>query len=277
MINPQIYKKALQNLKVIGKKEEKEEKIFEQEKYNVYDEFSKLEDNLRERKRKAEDKIRRKEEKFKYGISKEEEPYCKQVSEFKRVISFMGIIKDKDKNLNFEVYYYDYPKDKKGEKDYSKEREKIPYKEIATIKNDEYALIKVFITDNRKPKNKFSLIVVGKTIFNADVLKRRHYGYGIDCLSNGDNIKQTLKDMPTKEELLTYFEKHKSNILKEYLEEHKKAEQEYIEAIEKTKDNKKWEIAYYEDLKDYYENHYCRGTETKEYKEVIKKLKDLKK
>ena len=243
MINPKEYKKALQNLKVIDKKDDKQKKIFNKEHEKISDKFWKLEKTLNSEKQNVLESLREKRKQFENKIEKEKEPFCLQISEFKRVINFMELIKDSDKSLDFDVYYYGYKKDNQGKEitHYKTkegnwkylEKDKIPYEPIAVIKNDEYASIKAFIVDNGKPKNKFSLVVVGKTIFNEKLCKK-NYDYGCHFRSYRDNINSLLRDAPTKEELLTYFEKIKPNILKDYLEEHKKVEQEYKEAIQRS-------------------------------------------
>ena len=139
-----------------------------------------------------------------------------------------------------------------------------------------YAAIKVFIINNRKPKNKYSLIVAGNTIFDNDTLNIKiPYSYGVDCYEKNANIFFRIKDAPNKEDLTVYFNKNKAKILKDFLIEHKKAEAEFEEIKKMTINNKEWEIIYLEEKKYYYENNVCRGTETQEYKEIIKKLKEL--
>ena len=181
----------------------------------------------------------------------------------------------------FKVYKHDYPRDEKGEVihvqrgnclDYPEEIE-IPYTPIDTIKDDKYAKIQVFITENGKPKNKISLSVEGHTIFPEKIIKSP-YSYGYICRTTHTNIMMTMVDRPTKEELEAYYERNKKGILKQFLEEHKKVEQEYENIIANT-DNKQWEIAYWNNKKDYYENHYNRGTEQPEYKQVLEKLSEL--
>ena len=195
---------------------------------------------------------------------------------FKRILKFMDI--EKEKELNPLVYFYDYPKDEKGEVIRTKEgnypeKEKQYIDPIETIKNDEFAKISVFICGNRKPKNKYTLCVIGSTILNEDLLKVP-YSYGLDVHTDNANIRSWIRDAPNKKELVTYLEKNKDKILKDFLEEHEKTQEEYKEALEIT-NCKEWKIAYWENKKDYYENHYSNGTETPEYKAVLKKLKEL--
>lgn len=283
MITIQEYDEAKNQLKIISEKEKKEWKLLGDDEKKIRDKIWELEKKIRDKKYQAEKEIDIKKEKLKNQISNEEEPHQRKVAEFKRILEYIDIIQDKDKTLDFEVYDYGYPKDEKGEvKRVLKEgcwcypeREKIFYPELSTIKDDEYARIKAFIVENRKPKNKFSLIVVGKSIFPEFIVQRERE-YGIHANTTNDNIRLSLKDAPTKEELVLYFGKHKSTILKDFLNEHEKAEQEYRDVADIITKNKDYILAYWEYNKDYFENSVSRGSESETYKQVLIEIEKLK-
>ena len=98
--------------------------------------------------------------------------------------------------------------------------------------DDDYLKIKVFIVGNRKPKNCYSLIAIGKSLFTEELIKYRH-DYGIDIITSyrGFSLIVSIKDMATTAELKDYYNKHKGKMLTETIEEYQQAKTEYLEAI----------------------------------------------
>jgi len=135
----------------------------------------------------------------------------------RRIIEFLKIEKT---DLNFRAYSYN-----------GYEREKNFLKPIDTI-SDDFKKIQVFIYGNGKPKNKFALCVVGMTIFNKDFLELPKSYLSINKEDGYFNIEKWIKDLPTEKELKIYYEKNKDKILKDFLEEHKKIEKEYLNILE---------------------------------------------
>ncbi len=283
MIGINEYKKAQKELNKIQEEYQKQNKIFDEEYNTNYEKFSDLESELSKKKEIAEDKLEEKRESYRTKIQDKKKPHVEKIQAYKRILTLMKVSKDQ-RDTNFKVYEFDYPRNEKGEVirvqrgdclDYP-EKIEIPYKPIATIKNDKYAKIQVFIVENDKPKNKHSLIIIGKSIFPEELFsERRHpYWYGVRCQTSYNNIAVGIKDSPTKEELISYFKKSGAKTLKDYLDEHRQIEKEYEEATRQT-DNAEWELAYWEDKKDYYEHHYSQETEPEEYKKVLQKIKEL--
>lgn len=279
MITIEQYQQAKQELERLDAEGTTLRERQDKETDALRDKYWKLKRELSDKKGNEEDKITKRHEKEKEKISKREIPHVAITNEHSRIMTMMETSKDYEKP-EFKVYKNDYPRDEKGEVirvqrgvclDYPDKIE-IPYVPIDTIKDDKYAKIQIFITDNDKPKNKFSLSAEGHTIFPEKIIKSSYY-YGYSFHSDGVNIIKAMIDKPTKEELKTYYERNKKGILKQFLEEHKKIEQEYENIIANT-DNKQWEIAYWKNKKHCYEN-YREGTETEEYKEVMKKIKKL--
>lgn len=263
----QQFKENQRKIKTISnnldKLEEKNKKEIYKIKYTIYD--KKLRELIEERNK----KINTLKEDF-YKVSEKQNKEIKNlyfhINKVKRILEFMKIKKEGVKNLDFKAYsYYGYPK----EKNY--------LKPLAIILNDEFKNIQVFIYENDKPKNKFSLCVVGMTIFNTDILEiPKSYGLHINKENGYFNIEKGIKDLPTKEELKIYYEKNKDKILNDFLEEHKKAEEEYKEVLNNYINKKDWVKLYLESRLYYYENCYSHGKETEEYKKIKKEIKNLK-
>lgn len=265
MITIDQYKKAEKELKEIILEDDKLTKKQSQESHKVQEKYWKLEGELSKKKRKEMQKLTKKHEGEKVIINKKSVPHARIISQHTRIMNMMDIHKNRDKT-DFAIYktigYYP-------------ESSKKNYSPLDIIKNDKYAKIQTFIVENNKPKNKFSLIIAGSTIFTEKIMKLP-YIYGYPCGEERANIMYLLKDLPTEKELQEYYKRNKTKILKkDFFKELPEIEKEY-ESVLKNTDNKQWELAYWENKKDYYENHYCRGTETEEYQEVLKQIRKIK-
>jgi hypothetical protein len=190
-----------------------------------------------------------------------------------RIQQLMDIVMDHSSVTAPEVYIYS-DKDEKGNYLGFNKRRKIPINPIQTIKDDGYSIFNLYIVPNTKPTNKYSLIVRGYTIF-GDLLRGFTFGSISGVNESSCNFYITIKDAPTEKELLTYAEKHIDRIMEKIPFSYGLIVGEYQEAEQLLKE-KEWQIFYWEGRKYYYENHYSHGTETKEYKAVLKKLAQLK-
>lgn len=89
---------------------------------------------------------------------------------------------------------------------------------------DEYLHIKLYITENEKSKNQFSLVAMGLCAFGRDENLSLPYSYGmffIDDLSFGQhNIRTVIKDFPSFDLAKRYAENNKSRILKSFLDKY---------------------------------------------------------
>jgi hypothetical protein len=140
-----------------------------------------------------------------------------------------------------------------------------------------YMTVNVYIYENDKPKNKYTLAVLGYSFFaNNDDLINLPKCYGLGLMDLSANIRFAIKDNSSINELKTYYLKQKEKILGDLLKKHAYVEKEY-NAVLKNYNTPEWELLYWEHQKDYYKNHYSRGTETKEYKQVLKEILNLKK
>lgn len=100
--------------------------------------------------------------------------------------------------------------------------------------NDDYLKVKLFIIENDKPKNKYSLIAVGKCLFHEELLKLPKT-YGLPCYTQGFySLESVIKDFPSLAETKDWFGKHKVSLydLKGKYDQVKK---EYQEAMQNYK------------------------------------------
>jgi hypothetical protein len=279
MITIQQVKTAREDIKTLN---EYETKLKDEMRKNQDKEMQVLRDKERELNNQIYE-LKTKHQDIKIKIDdeikqKRNETY-KPIFEFKRIMAFLEVF-NSDKNLDYEVYKFDHPRDKHGdvirtENGNYPEKIRIPFERLKVLANDEFKHIAFYLVENdRKPTNKYSLCIVGRTIFNLDEFKDvRPRNYGLPCHTSGENIAIEVKAGKTREELVRYCDKYKG--FNGNLKDLEDLEKEYLEVI-KLWELKEWKIAYWENQKDYYEKHYSHGEETPEYKEVLNKLEELK-
>ena len=285
----QKYKEAKQTQKKIYDLQQTENKRYSDKKDKIYFKYSKIERELNQKKYTEEREAEAEHEiNAKHLIQQRAEADNKN-QEFKRIISFMDILKsneefNKDK---CKAYIYDYPRNEKGEvKKIFKndcyqypQKEKIYLNPIDILYEDENLILKVFIGDNRKPKNKKSLFVFGDSSlksnhYESKVLNFPHE-YGIDIHEENAPIRKLIKDLPTEKQLQKYYIKNKNKILKNFIQEHKKAVAEF-EELQKNTNTKDWKILYLEEQKNKFERNHSGYEEDKEYIKIVAELKTLK-
>lgn len=148
--------------------------------------------------------------------------------------------------------------------------------EVATLIDNEYLNLRVFIYSNNKPKNKYTLCIAGQSFFWGEPLIKYpfSYGSGLSWSSNSPSILITLKDAPTAEELMAWWEKNKNRSF--WNEQGHNDLVNLYEWVLENCNTYEWQLEYLLDRKDYWENRYSHGTDKPEYKEVLKAIKKLK-
>jgi len=277
MITIKEHKQAVKEINILRKNKENLNKNFERERSEVKNKFWDLHQKLKDKEYKDIEKIEDKQDNLNKEMEEKINPHSKKINEFENIINLMKVSKNQV-DLNLEMYYYNYPRNDKGEIIRTKtgnypDKEKIYLKPLSILKDNKFYKIAVYIYKNSKPKNKFTLGVIGKSIFDSKKILGFGWSYLADINENG-HFKKGLKCLPTKEELIKYFEKNKDKILKKEIDKIEETIKEYKEVILNTK-NKEWEIAYLESRKDYYEKSVSHGTETPEYSKIINNLFNL--
>jgi hypothetical protein len=240
-------------------------------KYAFEDQIRAIESKQRESENSFEKKIEEIESKSKLKI----EELHKPIAELKRIVALMDV------NQVFEgpkVYKFEHPKREDGSFDYGKKTIKVYYKPIDVLYENDTIKLNVYIVENKKPTNKFSLIAVGETIFKKDEFNlnsRNFYISGVQS-EHYAMVGTVVKEAPTEKELKAYYEKNKSKVMADYIAKHKITEQDYKDVKEHCNTNE-WKIALLESKKYYYEHDYSNGTEQPEYKKIIKQLEILQK
>lgn len=136
---------------------------------------------------------------------------------------------------------------------------------MATLRDDLYNKVFLYIIPNKKAVNKFSLVIQGQcTLLGAeDVWKGR--------------IELNIKDAPTEEELIGYMNRNMEKIqVKINLSVLDQLAVEYAEAV-KFFEDPIWKTFYVERRMDYYRHRVSGGTSNQEYKDLAEIFKVFKK
>jgi hypothetical protein len=208
--------------------------------------------------------------------SSKSESHNNNLKEFKRILRLMEV-DTKINVLDYEVYYMDYLKRENGYSDIEQGKQKLMYKKIDVLENTKALNLKIYVVKNNKPKNKYSLMGIGKSIYDYPILLMPNK-YVSDVHTDNANIVAGIKDFPSKIEAEKYYFKSKNKILESFRAEHKRIEQEHFEVLELKKnpsENKKWRIALIKNKLEYFEKHYSNGTEEIEYIALKKELEGI--
>jgi hypothetical protein len=169
------------------------------------------------------------------------------------------------------LYVYSH-KDEQG--NYISDSRKVVFESFEVLESDKYKGMAMYVVENSKPTNKYSLVIAYSSLFPDEIFKRG-FSY-ISSVHTEHGTRMTIiKKGPNKEDLIAWY--HKKGLpqtVKDMITGHKKLEEQYEEAI-KLYEIKEWKKGYLQWKKDYYENHYSQGTETPEYKAICKELKSL--
>jgi len=262
VIDLKEVKEARQTLKQINEAQSGFKDNINKQIKDVEDKFYKQKRALEDKEYKEVSELNKTKNKINGNYERKKENYLSVMSEFDEVLEFIRINKRNEKARKPKVY--------SGYRD-----KRRTHKPIDVLENDDLKKIFVYITNNRKPKNKVDLCIIGDTIFTEKLLDFP-YTYGLDANTENANIRAFIRSFEDEDKAKEYIKRNKHKLLLEFRKEHSKIEERYLKTLAEIKDNKEWEIAYWESRKYYYEECYYRGTETEEYKDVLKKLKELK-
>jgi hypothetical protein len=220
MLTPRQFHEAVKEIRRLREaidKKDKERGLKEHHlKYDVY------QPKIIALEKERDDEIRRviaEFEAFEEKRNQEMTPFIDSVFNVTEITNLMSIAIGAPDDLPIEIYSYrdiddngNYYKDGNG----NYEARKIIYSPIDTLVQDQYKNIQVFIVRNKKPINKYTLTIQGKSLFynrlDHILPERNSYIQGID---ENTNIRQTLKEAPTVEALKKWYDKNKAHLLKD--------------------------------------------------------------
>lgn len=189
------------------------------------------------------------------ALESEGSSFYSTITKTKRIIKFMHLYVNQGPVITAEApkvsYYRHY--DDKGKYLFGSDKKEVTASPVATIRNDQYNQIHIYIIPNKKSVNKFSLVIRGSCPLKGfeDVWKAR---IGID-----------LKDAPSEEALLEYMERNlgklKDKIDTAQLDQLK----EEYEASVTLFASPVWKTFYFERRMYYYEHGVSGGKSNQEY------------
>ncbi len=140
------------------------------------------------------------------------------VNQVKRIIDFLQVDKTRDLAINDDGV--------KARRDGAKVN-------LGYIFDDDFLKIKLFIAENDKPKNKYTLLAIGRCLFADHLLKlRREYGSPIHT-GFGLNLEVVLREAPSVEELITWQARSVAGkVFSELKGDYEKIKAEYLDVIE---------------------------------------------
>lgn len=143
------------------------------------------------------------------------------ISEVKKIITFLKI--DTSKNIDIPVAIKTY-------------RDDVHIESIGVLFDDDFLKINAFIFSNDKPVNKFSLALLGKTLFPKSVMDLP-YSYGLPSFHDEYDfgLKAIIKDAMSVDALKRYFDKMKDKLADKYTVGYKENRQKYDDIISKYK------------------------------------------
>lgn len=106
------------------------------------------------------------------------------------------------------------------------------------VYKDDFLKIRLLITENRKPKNKYSLIAYGRCAFEDEKILKHLYSYGTPNLKDDHgrfSVRIELGCFPSIDEIKKTVSKHSDKILKPYIAEFEALKQDYLEVTGKYK------------------------------------------
>lgn len=154
---------------------------------------------------------------MKAGMDKTLKPLHGQIMQVKRIITLLRIaetiqpVKDIEDN-EITTYHGEY------------------LEWLGYVYKDDFLKIRLLITENTKPKNKYSLMVYGRCAFHDEKLLRRLYTYGGPYLKDdGFSIKHESGCFPSIDEIKKHVSKYPEKVLKTFIEDFVKLKQEFLE------------------------------------------------
>lgn len=177
------------------------------------------------------------------GIESREKESEEKINELHRNIEKVERILSFLKPTHRTAEWVDFDEDKvEACRDYHIEK-------IGTFYRDECIKIVAYIVENGKPKNKYSLAIVGRSVFREEQIEGWEHcvkSYGLNIYTDGFfDVETNITDRPTIEEVKAYYEKNKEKILKSQLEQYQEVKKEYLDVLKTYKiDDFKELIAY---------------------------------
>ena len=213
------YLKNQKEIAKISKKAEASERAVKTEMQELNDEFYKKERELDDEKSRRQavqnNKLKTVEAETKETLT----PLWEHVKKVKRIIALLRIAETIQPVKDIE------------DGDITTHREE--YLEwLGCLFKGDYLTIRLLITENKKPKNKYSLLAYGRCAFEDQTLLKKCYSYGLPNLKDnrgGFNVTHELGSFPTIPDAKAYAQKSANMPLKQFIDDYVKLKAEYMD------------------------------------------------
>jgi len=101
---------------------------------------------------------------------------------------------------------------------------------LGTLYEDEFTIIKLFATENNRPKNRWTLMAIGDTLLWGLVEMPHEYGLPVHT-THGGVLRKALKHLPTIEEIRAYAEHGGENLMHGDLATYKRMKKAYLDTV----------------------------------------------
>jgi len=192
-------------------------------------EISELERAYRDKKWALEEEERTKVNAMQQEKEEYHEAARKQVEDLHKVIEQVDRI----------LYFLKLKPDVTWKEEELKAREGKQLVRLGALYQDEYLDIRLYIVENDRPKNKYTLFAKGKCAFGSpsgwepsNILELpRAYDLYLNDYGAGDNVECVFAHLPTIDDVKQYVAKHPNELMREFLVKYRKVKREYLETL----------------------------------------------
>ena len=195
-------------------------------------EISALNRAYREKKWVLEDEERKAENKLKQDKEEREDVARFQVDALEGVVVLVDRI----------LYFLKLKPDITWKEEVLKAYEEKELVRLGALYQDEFLDMRLYVVENARPKNRYTLVVKGRCAFGAplgwepsSILELPRGYVRMQDYGAGDNVESILAHLPSIDDAEKYVAKHSKELMRNFLEKYQAVKQEYLEAIKNYK------------------------------------------
>lgn len=213
------YLKNQKEIALISKKAEASERALKTEMQELNDEFYKKERELDDEKSRRQAALNNKLKTVEAETKEALNPLWERMNRVKRIIALLRIAETIQPVRDIEdgditTYHEEY------------------LEWLGCLYKGDYLTIRLLITENKKPKNRYSLLAYGRCAFEDQTLLKKCYSYGLPNLKDyrgGFNVTHELGCFPEISDAKAYAQKSANKPLKQFIDDYVKLKAEYME------------------------------------------------
>jgi len=216
----EVYKKNETEIDRLSKMRDEEGKRYEAEARKIHDWYWRKTRALEDRKDNDLYAIQKERTRLEDVVSTRIETLYQPIKQIKRILTF----------LRMETEELTIDDEKLKQKDVS--WRETYFEPLGYLIDDDFLKVRLYITDNSRPKNKFTLAVVGICGFPDSIIEWRHgYVHDLDTWHVPHNIVMELKVAASIEELKIFLNKRREHLISLIKQNYDEVKAEYLEVI----------------------------------------------